>query len=185
MKASSQQLFLLSEITSEHARSAEGKYENLLTTEARTETSLQRQGYLVEYLLCADTISWLNPVSNPNVILLQINDWRIRESTWLALGQTYTTQVEAGFIYLGTSLFHFTKILGAHWPWLTSLSYDMLTSRYLLKSLRWAEGPVHDRAPGPSLSPAVRRLSFPKNNCKWAWQICSITIHKLRLRHTH
>lgn len=70
----------------------------------------------VEYLPCADTINWLNPVSNPNVVLWQINDRRIRESKWLASGQTYTTCVEARFINRGTSLFHFTKTLGAHWP---------------------------------------------------------------------
>lgn len=57
VKVSSQQLSLLSEITSERGRGAERKYENQLTPEAKSETSLQRQGYLVEYLLCADTIN--------------------------------------------------------------------------------------------------------------------------------
>lgn len=55
MKVSSQQLSLLSEITSEHARTAEGKCENQLTTEAKSETSLQRQGYLVRQRLGLST----------------------------------------------------------------------------------------------------------------------------------
>lgn len=46
MKVSSQQLSVLHEITSEHARSAEGKCENPLATETKREASSQWQRYL-------------------------------------------------------------------------------------------------------------------------------------------
>lgn len=182
MKVSSQQLSLLSEITSEPARSAEGECESQTPTETKSETSLGWRGYLARERLRLSTyymqmpINWFNPVNNLILILFLIDDLRVSESKWLC-------HVRHPCLLGSLSdLFRQNEVITDP-GWLHSPMTHCL--RHLLKSLWWVECLVHDRAPGPTSTSAVRKLSFPKKSHKRVWQTCNQTRNRLRLRPSH